>query len=144
MFALGCNQIMDCGTPPVHSRSPWAACTSVDRSARDANARVHIRVGMMANVFTHTLVSFRSYFSEPCPCQTHFYDIFVLKTFIEEISWLNLSNRSSFEIPTFWLGLSASPVQVCKGMMLHVALSCTTQHGGAPSLQNVLQRCQGL
>jgi hypothetical protein len=40
-----------------------------------------------------------------------------------------------FEIPTFWLGLSAIPVQVCKGMMLHhVALSCTTQHGGAPSM----------
>lgn len=156
MFALGCNQIMDCGTPPVHSRSPWAACTSVDRSARDANARVHIRVGMMANVFTHTLVSFRSYFSEPCPCQTHFYDIFVLKTFIEEISWLNLSNRSSLKFRPSGLGflqflsrfakawcctmlhylarlsMVELPLCVCKSVLLVFLL------------QNVLQRCQGL
>ena len=66
MIALGCNQIMDCSTPPVHSRCPWAAWTSMDRSARYANARVHARV-RMGNVCTHT---------EPSPYQdTHLWHV---------------------------------------------------------------------
>ena len=94
--------------------------TSVDRE----NAQVHVRA-RMANVLTHTLVSFRSYLSEPCPGQTHLYDIgvgdFYRKDFLAESF-----QKIQFGILTFWLGLSAIPV-VCKGMLLHhVAQSCTS------------------
>ena len=129
MFALGCNQIMDCGTPPVHSRSPWAARTSVDRSARDANARVHIRVGMMANVFTHTLVTFRSYFSEPCPLPNTLLWHIRTEDFYRRDFLAESFKQIKFEIPTFWLGLSAIPVQVCKGH--DVAPCCTILHHSA-------------